>query len=477
MLETDDNLCLKESQIQDYFLSLRQQKAPAARLPERIVSAVWFDGAFDSKNICTNDLRKIEIISPGRWNEGPGPDFLDAEIRISERKRLFGDVEIEVMTSDWDRHSHKKSSDYGNVILRVCLFNDINKPLKSKIPLLVLSPFIKDIEKLSNYDTQGYPFASPRMKGPCRESVKGTGDERMLRILEEKGRNRLETKAYRFSMLARTFGKEQTVYKGIMEALGYSMNKDPMSRLADAVNMEFIGKHIAPLPKAHRQKALEAALLAHCGAFSDDHTLERNLYLTDLKETWEEISLPNAMVIIEGFRLARTRPANNPFRRLAAMSQLMAKVEGFRLYRHIEGILSGGNPEAREMLKKLLQMFTSIEDDYWQEHSGVNPEPLKKPLALIGKGLALTIIANIIIPMALGTMNRKETIWKVAEELKGLPHNQKTRFTCVRILGPNSAQPPMAKRLLINQGLIQLFEDHCKQLYKDCPRCSLNQLS
>jgi hypothetical protein len=363
------------------------------------------------------------------------------------------------------------------VILRVCLFNDIEEPLKSKIPLVVLSPFIKDIEKLKEYDTEGYPFASPRMKGPCQERFNNVGTTELEKYLEEKGRNRLELKAYRFSMLARTFGKEQTVYKGIMEALGYSMNKDPMSRLADTVNVEFINSHISPLPSEQRQQALEAALFAHCGAFLEAETLQQNQHFSELKTTWQKLEISDKPTVIEGFRLARTRPANNPFRRLAALSHLLTQTEGLKLYRHIEGIMarSGVDFDARQALKQLVDMFTSLKDEYWQEHSGVNPEPLKKPLALIGKGLAQTIIANIIIPLSLGTMNCKENIWEVAGQLRGLPHNQKTRFTCVRLFGPESAQPPMAKRLLLNQGLIQLFEDDCKKLLENCPTCSLNQ--
>ena len=117
MLLSADSLSLEEQKVQDYFEALRKRTSPSRRLPERIVSAVWFDGAFDKSKLCTNDLRKIEIISPGRWNEGPGPDFLEAEIKISDRKRVCGDIEIEVNTSDWDKHSHKKSSDSMSLLL------------------------------------------------------------------------------------------------------------------------------------------------------------------------------------------------------------------------------------------------------------------------------------------------------------------------------------------------------------------------
>lgn len=479
MLETGNSLTLEDKKVQDYFSTLRTQSFPARRLPERVVSAVWFDAAFDQKNLCTNDLRKLEIISPGRWNEGPGPDFLDAEIKISGTKKLIGDVEIEVFTSDWDRHYHKKSVDYGNVILRVCLWNDINKPLKSKIPLLVLSPFISDIKNLKNYSTEGYPFASPAMVGPCQQYFRITGTDELEKQLETLGRKRLELKAYRFGMLARTFGKDQTIYKGIMEALGYGMNQDPMSRLADAVNVEYIYRTILPLPKDQRQKALEAALFAHCGAFSDPATLEQNEHIGALNKIWQTTGISHSPVIIDGFRLARTRPANNPFRRLAAISHLLTEIPGFNLYRFFEKSFDPPPAEfdGKWVINSLLNSFLHLKDDYWQEHSGTNPTPLKKPMALIGNGLATTIIANIILPLALGTMERKENIWKVAELLTGMPHNQKTRFACVRILGPTSAQPPLARKLLINQGLIQVFEDHCKHLHPNCPTCKMNRLS
>ena len=138
------------------------------RPPESIVAAIWFEQKLDFENLKTNDKKKVEVISPGRWDGGPGPDFKDAEIRLEGGRLRRGDVEIEVFASEWDQHGHEQNPDFANTILRVCLWNDIKQERYSKIPLLELFPYLADESFLEKRDLgKDYPLTSQTMQGKC----------------------------------------------------------------------------------------------------------------------------------------------------------------------------------------------------------------------------------------------------------------------------------------------------------------------
>lgn len=68
----------------------------------------------------TFDGDPIQILDPGRWNPGEGPDFLDARIRIRE-VQWVGAVEIHYSLEDWEKHAHSEHPAYRTVILHVVL--------------------------------------------------------------------------------------------------------------------------------------------------------------------------------------------------------------------------------------------------------------------------------------------------------------------------------------------------------------------
>ena len=50
-------------------------------LTERHLQILWLEQKL-LKNLITNQGESIEVISPGIWNTGPGPDFLKAHLKI-----------------------------------------------------------------------------------------------------------------------------------------------------------------------------------------------------------------------------------------------------------------------------------------------------------------------------------------------------------------------------------------------------------
>lgn len=76
-----------------------------------------------SKIFTTNSGRRLQILSPGRINDGAGPDFSEIAILL-EGYVLVGDGEFHRNASEWDKHNHGLNRLYDNVILHIVLNND-----------------------------------------------------------------------------------------------------------------------------------------------------------------------------------------------------------------------------------------------------------------------------------------------------------------------------------------------------------------
>ena len=88
---------------------------------ERHLQCIWADARLRPAALATTGGEPVEVLSPGVWNGGPGPDFRGAVLRIGGR-RAAGDVEIHVRPSDWAAHGHDADPRYDRVVLHVAWF-------------------------------------------------------------------------------------------------------------------------------------------------------------------------------------------------------------------------------------------------------------------------------------------------------------------------------------------------------------------
>ena len=51
---------------------------------EHEIQRIWAEQDFDSSGLKTVDGKKIEVFSPGWWNQGQGPDFEAARLSIGD---------------------------------------------------------------------------------------------------------------------------------------------------------------------------------------------------------------------------------------------------------------------------------------------------------------------------------------------------------------------------------------------------------
>ena len=169
----------------------------------------------------------------------------------------------------------------------------------------------------------------------------------------------------------------------------------------------------------------------------------------------------------EQWQLANLRPLNHPVRRIAAAAEWFA-ADAPLLQKIIQ--CAKDNPErfGKETSKQLM----ATTHPFWSQQESWKSAPKAKPVALIGKGRADTILINIITPM-LAALN-KETVFQagILQKLPLEPSNSIIRETAHRLFG---ADHPSAlyKTELARQGLIQIFQDHCLCGIPSCGECAL----
>ncbi len=76
---------------------------------------------------------RLVVISPGRRNHGPGPDYLDAVLLVDGALEV-GSVEMHLRESDWFAHGHGSDPAYDDV--RLHLLAAAERPLRLRFPTL-----------------------------------------------------------------------------------------------------------------------------------------------------------------------------------------------------------------------------------------------------------------------------------------------------------------------------------------------------
>ena len=251
-------------------------------MSERQFHLVWRLGWFRHRGLLLEDGRPLEVLFPGHPAGGGGPDFRDARLRIGGVD-VSGDVELHLEPSGWRRHGHGGDSGYAGVVLHVALHRDPfggRAGSRDGAPAaeLVLEPHLElSVSELASWTGGSHTPA------PARPD-----EGELLARLEALGRARFERRRAAFGRAARAAGFEEALYRGLMTALGYRLNKAPFAELARLV------------PRGATRGADRPALERRYGGGA--------------------ANLP--------WRTAGVRPANHPARRLAGWCRLLPGIPG-----------------------------------------------------------------------------------------------------------------------------------------------------
>ena len=222
-----------------------QEDEPDARIPEKTIRCIWNDQLLKTKQLQSADGGKLEIIFPGYWNFGSGPDFTKAVIRVDGRT-YEGDVELHVYSTDWQTHQHSRNPAYDNVILHVFMWKKrgagqqmatqkasvghSNLQIGAHIFELELKSFLQKpiLELDEQLDFNNYPIINKFNHGRCHEPLAKLPKSKLTYLLNAAGDARINTKMNRFHDRVIIHGYEQTFYEGVAEALGYPNNTAPV---------------------------------------------------------------------------------------------------------------------------------------------------------------------------------------------------------------------------------------------------------
>jgi len=454
------------------------------RVPEKVIRCIWNDQLFCTPALKTKDNQDLEIIYPGYWNFGKGPDFTSATIKVNG-KVYEGDVELHVYASDWENHGHSGNPDFDNVILHVYMWQGRGR--KPKIPKknaafdFEIKDFLtKGIIDLNNeLDFENYPVLNQCNVGLCHEPLSQLPEEKLTHLLNAAGEARVLRKLERFHDPIIIDGYEQVFYRGVAEALGYPNNKQPFQILADTLPLTTLSEWVpAKIKGEERVFHYQALLLGTSGLMGD---WQETPALRKWVKIWESYrdSLPESSLTKKDWSFRSIRPANYPYRRIAGLAYLVALNEKKGLFANFIQALSKLKTEniPPKQMNEFLNFFCVDSNDYWSQHYTPGGKKLTASQQLIGSARSREIIINIGIPIGL-IFARAGKLKDIEERLnhlfkisKGASDNKLIRFMKHYIFGDKKDMVEVLTSEKQVQGLMQVYQDFCTQSQNNCLRC------
>lgn len=468
------------------------------KVREKLVRCLWFEQFLDTDALQTEDGRKLTVYSPGYWNEGAGPDFLNAEFSLEHGPRIRGDVEIHVAASDWQRHGHENDPAYRRVALHVVLRNDLAQAdvfhAAGKIPQVALERFLsQDLEEVvESLDLESYVRTGTGDEGPCSRSIRTFGrDETWVgRFLDIAGDERMLGKAERFAEITRNATPDEAMYAGLMECMGYSRNRRGFKLVARGAPLAQL-RRLVPVDADVREKraVIEAILFGVAGFFdvptTDGESVE---YLSGLRRRWQTAApeLPAPLLDRSTWTFRQTRPVNHPCRRLAAVSVFLGSCLHTGLCRAMLTVVEQTPTEGtsagafRKILERFCKLFDPAPEAYWSHRAVFGPPRLKRASRLLGPARATETIVNLVIPLLLSladSQNDERTemlLHHIFCSLRPVPDTSVTKYMKARIFNDAARRrgtDMVVRRLRRQQGLLQIFHDFCESTATTCESC------
>lgn len=216
---------------------------------ERILQKIWLRQDFSGASLETVSGRRLQVEHPGRWNHLGGPDFKAARFSL-DGFPVCSDVELHFYSEDWFAHRHDSNPAFNGVRLHVVLYSDPDLSIRTEDgqcpETLVLMPLLH--EDLETYTINEALLSMERI---CLDHRLSKWTEKpqsgQMEALREKAAKRWRQKV--------SFAKERLMganwsevcHQYCLEVLGYSRNRQPMSRIARSHPLNQIASHSAEM--------------------------------------------------------------------------------------------------------------------------------------------------------------------------------------------------------------------------------------
>lgn len=364
------------------------------RISEEIIQAIWFHLFLKLDELKTTDGKQVRILDRGVWNKDAGPDFKQATIRIGNTV-LAGDVEVHWKTTDWDHHRHSENSAYDKVILHVVFVDDAKD---KRMPTLAIGNVLSD--SLIHIAEMIHTIREDRKNIFCYDTVPTLEDDFVDQWILENGRQRFVSKCSKFE---EQWARQKTdlnelLYQGMMDALGFSKNREPFQRLSQKVSYQTLMNSIAGDEEATALMRLQAILLGAGGLLTEVKSLQVVPFVQRLENLWTEFqSLHKIKAMLpDEWKLFRLRPDNFPMIRIAGFAKFLIQNRNKSL---VEVFTNKFDEPSSDIFKECLSILTVKSFGHWSEHYFLEGEKNRKRGDLIGRQRACEILVNAVLPV------------------------------------------------------------------------------
>lgn len=443
---------------------------------ERHLQILWLEQkAFSALRTANN--QPIEVIHPGIWNQGPGPDFLHAHLRINGAS-YQGPIELHLVDQGWVQHGHDSDPRYEEVILHIALEPPhTQKPLFTQLGRSLertyLGPFLHTPLQtlLTAIDLDLYPSPSCTKPGDCAIALFETLSPGQIRdFFHSAALWRLRQK--RLFLASLSADPSMQCAMGMALGLGYKQNAQAMLKL-------FL--HLWPYRHVEREALLSYAL-GLCGFFNDHYlTLWKNsLYHQELHKLWTNSLLPKE----QQFPLvtAQQRPAHHPVRRLAALTYMLQDTNLLTTWSRFQELWQSlykqygpFTAKTAKIKQALIGFLPDYKQPYWNTHYTFESQGSAPDLSLLGEERREIILINVFFPLLwYAILLRADPIekdsfitlfssWKTVASAK-------QRYISRRFFASNDPLAPLANSMM-EQGAFQLHGDFCTHYEASCVGC------
>lgn len=483
-------------------------------LPEKLIYEIWKNQEFKSE-IETCDGEKVVVLDRGiESTELGGPDFRNARIQIGNLT-FVGDIEIDNFHNDWKNHGHIKNPKFNKVVLHVILDDSDKRNFVTtkdgrKIHSISVINFIDDTlsaalrKQIANHRLDSINKIS------CKQLTKLVTEEEKLEFLKKLGIERFKRKCERFAYRMKEIlyleemkiaepehgydvpleylekkltHKElnrkdvwiQLFYEGIFEALGYSRNKEIMTRLSRAVELKHLRNLGADAEFFHNAEAMFFHVSGLLAMEPKGKSEETSGYLRSLHETWSKLAdtYDGRTFHEDDWSFYRMRPQNYPPVRIAGGIRLMNEILNHNLISHLHRKFM--EIQKLDLLKLCMRsLFVAKGHGYWSRHYMFDVEAKPHIKFFIGKSRADEIVLNVVLP-----------ILYIYYEMFG-KHKFASKtlrlFSEVEMEIDNSLVSEISEALnldehkhgpLIYQGMLELFRNKCSK--DKCEECEIGE--
>jgi hypothetical protein len=446
-------------------------------LPESRVVKIWQQQPLGESNLTTEEGEPIRVIYPGRLSDDQGADLLDAVI-VTRQGLVKGDIEVHVKSSYWQAHRHQRDPRYNRVILHVVMWRDTTEVATSlqnggEIPILALNKYIQNAASRW-LNVQDSP--SP-LNLPCHQAKEHMPTKAIAGFLDCAGEERFLAKADKFQTDLTQIEASQSLYEGIMVALGYSRNKRPFLELARRVplqTLESLSKSKIVGEECLDQQ--QALLLGTAGLLPSQrpnwHRQNKidSQWIEKLEQLW--ISAHHTEAMSENdWRLFKVRPNNFPVRRMVAMSYLTLRYKEKGIFAEVVKKIS--EMAVKKRLYRLEEVLLITAEGYWANHYDFGSASRLRLPTLLGRSRAVDIVVNVLLPFAFA--------WGKLSAQQELPRKAFALYCQYPKLAINTVEKHMLKQFGLSgslvssarrqQGLLHIYKELCSQ--GKCRSCFL----